>query len=396
MEPISYKHVWAAIIAGGQGTRLFPLSHDKCPKQFCQLDEKNTFIQATAKRFISIGVKASRIVVITTNSNQTMLANEQLTPLGVLSQNILEINPKYDYAGAMIKAGQFINHYDEQAVIINTPADQYIVADDSFEDAMKLAITSAQNGSPTIIGVKIHDLCTFMGCGHAMYNPEDGAFCREVTGFVEKPDRELADRLMREGNTACNTGINVWSAADLLAATDHIDLETTKVGTSELMQMFSRLSLAVGEFKWFDCGTLKSFYDISKKTPNHRNASFGDVSRFKCRNSLFMAPEGVEIDANYVEGAAVIVNIIDGVPVLAIVKLEDSQRVRQLAEDYQKNKDFLTDDFSVGARNNRVIATNFSEEVRLGFVGVRDYDVVPMKLRDDRIKFVVSYDGTRR
>ena len=396
MEPISYKHVWTAIIAGGQGTRLFPLSHDKCPKQFCQLDGSNTFIQATVKRFVAAGVKASRIVVITTNANQTFLANEQLTPLGVLSQNIVQIVPYYDYAGAMIYAGRFINKYDEDAIIINTPADQYIVADDNFADTIKLAISSAQNGTPAIVGVKIHDLVTFMGCGHAMYDPNDQAFCREVIGFVEKPDRELADKLMREEKSACNTGINVWSAKELITATEDVDLEKEKVGTSDLMGMFTNLALAVGEFKWFDCGTLKSFYDISKKTPNHRNASFGDVTRYKCMNSLFMAPEGVEIDANFVENAAVIANIIEGVPVLAIVKLEDSQRVRQLAEDYQKNKDFLTDDFSVGARNNRVVRTNFSDEVRLGFVGVRNYDVVPMKLRDDRIKFVVTYEGTNR
>ena len=396
MKPINFSHLWVAVIAGGQGTRLFPLSHDRCPKQFCQLDNDNTFIQATVRRFVKLGVKPNRVLVITTNANQTMLANEQLTPLGVLSQNIVQIVPYYDYAGAMIYAGRFISKYDSEAIIINTPADQYIVADQNFEDTIKAAIVSAQSGAPTIVGVKIHDLVTFMGCGHAEYDPNDESFCRKVTGFVEKPGREEADALMREGNTACNTGINVWRAEDLINSTHMIDLESEKVGTSELMLRFPQLSLAVGEFKWFDCGTLKSFYDISKKTPNHKNASFGDISRYKCRNSLFIAPEGVEIDANFVEDAAVIANIIDGIPVIAIVKLEDSQRVRQLAEDYQKNKDFLTDDFSVGARNNRVVRTNFSDEVRLGFVGVRNYDVVPMKLRDDRIKFVVTYEGASR
>ena len=53
-------NIWLAIIAGGRGTRLFPHSHDDCPKQFCVLDDTNTFIQATARRFIALGVKPNR------------------------------------------------------------------------------------------------------------------------------------------------------------------------------------------------------------------------------------------------------------------------------------------------------------------------------------------------
>ena len=98
------NHLWLAVIAGGQGTRLFPLSNEHCPKQFCQLDNENTFIQATVKRFYDIGVKSNHVVVITTTERQTELATKQLTPLGVISPNIYQIDASYGYAGAMIKA----------------------------------------------------------------------------------------------------------------------------------------------------------------------------------------------------------------------------------------------------------------------------------------------------
>ena len=58
------QHIWVAIIAGGQGTRLFPISHPACPKQFCQLDENNTFIQAVIENFKLIGIKSTQIVIV--------------------------------------------------------------------------------------------------------------------------------------------------------------------------------------------------------------------------------------------------------------------------------------------------------------------------------------------
>ena len=87
------EHLWVAIIAGGQGTRLFPISHPGCPKQFCQLDKKNTFIQAVIENFASLNIKRTHMLVITTDENQTALAKKQCLSRGILSQNIVQIDP---------------------------------------------------------------------------------------------------------------------------------------------------------------------------------------------------------------------------------------------------------------------------------------------------------------
>ena len=390
---------YAALIAGGQGTRLFPMSHDLCPKQFCALDSTQTFIQATVRRFANpeIGIKPSHVVVITTNSNQTALAKEQLLHLGVLSQNIREIDPHYGYAGAMVKAAEFIYDLDKEAIIVNSPADQHIISDDNFVETIRSAFASARDGYPTLVGVKVTDLNTVMGCGHALYDADEPELCKTVSRFVEKPCREKADKLMRKGNSACNTGINVWKASTLLEATrDFMQDHEEGLATDKLMGLFDVLKLAVGSFRWYDCGTLKSLYDISKKTPNHKNASLGlgKTFRHNCRGSLFYSIEQVEIHASGVENAAVVVNEVNGRMVVAIVNLDDSQRVRDLAEDFQQHKGFLTDDFSMGARNNRVSTTSVSEEIRVGFVGVRDYTVTAVKYNDDgKFVIIVSNDS---
>ena len=384
------KNLWLAVIAGGQGTRLFPMSHEKCPKQFCNLDPDNTFIQATVRRFLAIGVKPKHIVVVTTNPTQTALACEQLSPLGVISPNIYEISPKYGYAVAMIKAAQLIHEHDEEAVVINTPADQFIQLDDDFTDTMKLATHSAYAGCPTVVGVEINDLVTFMGCGHALYDPDEKDFCKTVKGFVEKPDKETATKMMREGNSACNTGINVWRATDVLRVADCYDIEHDTLGTDDLMSMLGELKLAIGTFKWYDCGTLKSLHQISNKTPNHMNATLGRgfVDRgTTCRRSLFYCPEGINLWATNVEDTAVVVNVIDDKIVVAIVKLEESQLVRELA---QKFKEILMYDHSIGGRNNLVAHTNCSDQILVGFIGVTGYIVTPLKRPNGEIDIIVS------
>ncbi len=394
-EKTKGNHLWLAVIAGGQGTRLFPLSNENCPKQFCQLDNDNTFIQATVKRFYEIGVKANHVIVITTTERQTELAAKQLASLGVITPNIYQISASYGYAGAMVKAAEFIYEQDPDAIIINTPSDQYVNQEDGFDnfiDTMKLAIRSAEGGQPTIIGVKIRDLVTFIGCGHAIYDNNSEDFCRKVTGFVEKPDEKTAKKMMRSDDSACNTGINVWTAKTVLEATDTINLERDELTTDELMMLLGELRVAIGEFDWHDCGTLKSLWEVSRKTPNHHNASLGKgyVDRTECLGSLFIAPEGVEIYATDIEDGSVVVSEINGLMYVACVAHEECQLVRQLVDHYQSNKRILSNDYSVKSRNCIVERTNFSDQIRVSFVGMDYISISAIKTRNGEIQITVS------
>ena len=395
----SSGHVWVAIIAGGQGTRLFPLSHEGCPKQFCPINKTQTFIQATIKRFVDFGIKRHRVVIIVTNDNQLELARAQCLPLGVISENILKISPDFGYAGAMLEAAEFISRLDEEAVIINTPADQHIIPDESFMTSINRALDSARAGNPTIIGVKINDLVTFMGCGHALYDApgddEEEKPTYDVTGFVEKPNEELAVELMRGDGTVCNTGINVWDVQTIL----RVNTNRTALSTDNLMceiQRISSLRITIGTFPWYDCGTLKSLYDISLKTPNHKNASIGQglVERTDCLRSLFYTPDGVTLRATGIEDCAVVVNIVDDKIFVAVVKLSDSQDVKLLAEEYYRSEHHLASSvFSVScdrAHNNLIMRTNCSEEVYAGFVGTVGYAIYSHKASDGGIEIAVS------
>ena len=383
------EHLWTAIIAGGKGTRLFPISHPDCPKQFCQLDERNTFIQAVVDNFTFLGVKPTNVVVVTTSDSQTELAKKQCLPRGILSQNILQLSPQLGYAGSMIKATSEIYKLDPAAIIINTPADQYLVPDFEFKAAIESAVAGAKNGNSVIVGVKVNDIVTAMGCGHAIYE-ETNTACFPVTGFVEKPDKKKADEIMRQGNSACNTGINVWRA-DVVNGIFQ-NKRYRGISTNKMMEMLGDLQVAVGYFEWHDCGTLKSLYDISRKSPNTKNATIGGgtFERMDCHRSLLYAIEGFELRVSGAEDDAVLFTSINERPIVVVAKLSDSQKIKLLAEDYLVHEEILTDDFSMGARNNTVLRSNVSDEIVVGFVGVQNYAVYVHRNADGNLEAVVS------
>ena len=388
-----HKKTWVAIIAGGQGTRLFPISNPERPKQFCQLDKENTFIQSVIEHFLDIGIDATRIAILTTNKEQTQLAEEQVLSRGILSQNIFEISPRYNYSGAMVKAAEIIAGIEktEDVVIINTPSDQYVeTKDGKFKKTIRASVELAEKDEAVIVGVKVNDIVEAMGCGHVLYK-EGKEICQDVIAFEEKPCRERADELMRKGNSVCNTGINVWKASRLLKTVRSDDIKDG-LATDILMQKLGKLKVAIGTFAWHDCGTLKSLYAVSAKTPKDKNAVLGNgtFERIDCHKSLLYAEEGMELRVAGAKDEAIIFTTINNRPILVISKLSESQRIKGLAENFDEHATYLTDDFSFKARNNTVLRSNISEDLIVGFVAVDNYAVYAHKLADGKLEAVVS------
>ena len=389
------NHVYLLGLAGGKGTRLWPLSHKGHEKQFCTLDSTGTFIQVTIRRYLETGIQPTRAYVVTTNDSQRKLAAKQLAPLGVIEPNILKFGGECSYPSAMIDGARCIYEQDPEAIIINTPCDQFIGNDErysSFLDSVKLAIHYAEAGSPTIIGVRVQDLVTYMGSGHAVYDPTDTSYCKAVKGFVEKPDKETAERMMRENASVCNTGINVWKAKTVLEAVEGIDYYDKDFGTAEFMSLLDDLRVTIGDFYWRDCGTLKSLWEVSKKTPNHHNASLGAgyIDRTDCLDSMFYSVDGIDLYATGIEDTSIVVNPIGDYVYVAFVAHDECQLVRELAEHFEANEKILRHDYSVKARNNIILPSNFSKYLRVSFVGIDDLQVNSLKQPDGHIIITVS------
>lgn len=377
-----FDDVFVAVIAGGQGTRLFPFSNAECPKQFCELNNHATFIQATITRFTDIGIDPSHILVITTDSTQYELAREQTAFLGIDPLNVYVIDPHFGYAGAMVKAAEFVwhNRQGENSVIINTPADQHIVAGEEFENTICEAVASAARGLPTIVGVKNVDLSTAMGCGHARYKVKDSSYAYNVVGFIEKPDEATAKTLMQANDVACNTGINVWRTDTILNVVTSAEIPDDKeLKTDELMRRFGqKLQIVVGSFAWHDCGTLKSLFDVSDKDDD-KNVILGQGRTHlgNSRRNLVYAPKGVNICVCGLHDCAIVANWIEDKIVVTVVSMDKTQQVRELANDYEFGSKILGKDLTLEGRNNIVVESTSPKEVICGFIGVSGICITP-------------------
>ena len=378
--------LWAVILAGGKGQRLFPLSNPTKEKQFVWISpETGSLLQNTIRRFISIGVKPTNVVIITTCDRQTQLASDDALSLGVLSQNIYQIAPDLGYTGAMDAGTKFISRIDNSAIITNSPSDQLIEKNASFKDSMQTAIEYANKGSFVNVGVRITDLVTYMGTGHMQYDKEG-----RITKFIEKPDRELADKLMREGNTACNTGINVWRADRYLDAVEGENLKD--MPTDKFMEILMRKDLraVVGTFSWWDCGTLNSLRKVGmamgKGSPDHHNVTYGNVKKggtqgTYCYESYIRAEPGHRIEAYNIPEAAVVANFINGKPAFVACAESESQRMREVAEEFER-----TGTLKVGPENE-VLLTDVSEECAIAVIGLPGAKVVVTKGRTPGVKY---------
>ena len=242
------EHNWLLVIAGGQGTRLFPLSHEDRPKQFCMANEERTFIEETVARFANF-VAIEHVIVLVTSQMQVDLAYECLKSHGVLKHNIIIASSNYGYAGCMVYGASLIMKHDRKAIVINTPADQMIRDEKLFDKAMAEAIALAKADQAVAIGVDVTDICVAKGLGHMITEATDGI--HEIVKFVEKPQTDAeAQKIIEDPQTAGNTGINVWPAA-LIAGT--LVVYENGLATDTLMNALialKKLKAVFGKFEW--------------------------------------------------------------------------------------------------------------------------------------------------
>lgn len=114
---------------------------------------------------------------------------------------------------------------------------------------------------------------------------------------------------------------------------------------------------------------------------------------------LFHAGKGHRIRAyNVDDGIAVIATFIEGKPVFVACKRSESQKIRKIAEDYQKYKEFLDEDFGFCSRNNHIVWTDVSDECAISFVGADNYEVVVTKGTEPGILYdwVISKPKTKK
>lgn len=213
------KHTYCVIMAGGVGSRFWPASTSKRPKQFLDiLGTGETLIQQTFKRLEKI-CGAENIYVIT-NAQYAQITAEQLPNLPV--DQIITEPARRNTAPCIAYAAFKLKKRDPRANMVISPADHLITDEDEFRRIINLALeTTAENNILLTLGIQPHRAET--GYGYIQYkkptrelNPE----IQQVKTFTEKPNLEMAQQFIDSGDFLWNSGIFVWNANAIMNAYD--------------------------------------------------------------------------------------------------------------------------------------------------------------------------------
>jgi mannose-1-phosphate guanylyltransferase len=197
--------MFAIVMAGGVGTRLWPLSRRRSPKQLLALTGDTSLLQQTVARLGTL-LKPHDIFVITSQAH-VRPTQEQLPQLP--ADNVLgEPLARSTAVAAGLATVLARRESDEVALVL--PADHYLADEAAFTDAMRQAITAAERGYLVTLGVVPSHAATGYGyikVGEALHDNVSTAL---VERFVEKPDADEAGKFLGEGGYLWNAGIFVW------------------------------------------------------------------------------------------------------------------------------------------------------------------------------------------
>jgi len=352
------KNLYAVILAGGMGTRFWPVSRKSNPKQFLNITGKGSLLQETLAR-IQPKISGSHIFIVTNTSYRKALGR-QVSRFQIPKANIL-LEPKgKNTAPAICWAAAKIYKINPDAVMAVLPSDHLIANQRRFLEVLGEAISLAQANYLVTLGIVPTRPETGYGYLQTATKRSNGQSIVQVTQFKEKPSLSKAKQFIKRKNYFWNSGMFVWKSSVILREFKQYlpnvykifvgaGLKPARTGNSYIKKVWHRLphisvdygilekaknvvAVPAGGIDWSDLGSWESLTEVLNKD-KHGNISKGDVISVHCKNTLVwgdkkvIAPVGLK---NMI--------IIDTPDALLVCHKDHSQSVKDVVSVLQKNK----------------------------------------------------------
>ncbi len=349
------NNIYCIIMAGGVGSRFWPLSTSKTPKQFLDiLGTGKTLIQQTFERFKPICPAENMLVV--TSSDYRDIVLEQLPEL--TSEQVLSEPVRRNTAPCIAFANTIIKSKNPNANIVVTPADHLILNEDLFRKNIVSGLQFVKTSNRLLtLGIKPSRPET--GYGYIQIEEEENLpeNFSKVKTFTEKPNLEMAKIFFESGEFFWNSGIFIWSLKSIENAfkqylnevSSLFDMFLPSVGTADqeknlydtyincknisidygIMEKADNVYVQIVDFGWSDLGTWTSLHDNSQRNEDNNAVLSGKVLLYDTKDSVVHLPNGkmavIQGLDNYI--------VVQSDKSLLICPKKNEQQIRQFTTD---------------------------------------------------------------
>lgn len=318
---VDKSKIFAVIMAGGKGERLWPLSTEERPKPLISLNGQQTLLEETVQRLFPL-LQAENVLVIT-DEKSAVQAREILS---VPPENIIAEPCRRNTAPCIALAAALVKQRCEDAVMIVLPADHKITPVKRFQEDLQDCIAQTVSGNLAVLGVVPDKPATGYGYICAGEKIDNGFY--KVESFKEKPDFETASKYLADGNYWWNCGIFVWSIAAIMEAFEKFVPELyervqqwVKDGNYQenfascpkisidyaIMEKAGNVVVKQTSFKWNDIGSWQALYELAVKD-FYGNAvtSNGKVQLHESCGNLVICDDDSEICIEKITSCAIV------------------------------------------------------------------------------------------
>ncbi len=335
------------IMAGGAGTRLWPLSRKLYPKQYLSFENDLTMLQQTLLRLEGL---ASQKPILLCNEEQRFMAAEQMRRMGIEDCPILLEPEGRNTAPAIALAAL---HAEKDSILLILPADHIVADIPAFHNAVEQALKLAEQDKLVTFGIVPHSPET----GYGYIQQGSG---NEVLRFVEKPDAETAKQYLQSGDFFWNSGMFMFRAGKYLEELKRFqpemldicvqamkkaskDMDFIRVDASifltcpensidyAVMENTDNAVIVPLDAGWCDVGSWSALWNVSPRD-DQGNACRGDVMALDTRNSFILAEERLVTTLGVDD--LVVVETKDAV---LVSTKEKAQEIKSLVNEIKKN-----------------------------------------------------------